>query len=65
MLTGGVDMDALSCGLTTFQPPPLSVATNTLAGILPAAIPVGQVEDAYPDNLYRQFGDSWRWRIAV
>jgi hypothetical protein len=37
-----------------------SVATNTLAGILPAAIPVRQVEDAYFDNLYRQFGDSWR-----
>jgi hypothetical protein len=39
-----------------------SVATNTLAGILPAAIPVRQVEDAYFDNLYRQFGDSWRVR---
>jgi hypothetical protein len=39
-----------------------SVATDTLAGILPAAIPVRRVEDAYFDNLYRQFGDSWRVR---
>lgn len=37
-----------------------SVATNTLDSVLPAAIPVQQVESAYFDNLYRQFGDSWR-----
>jgi hypothetical protein len=40
-----------------------SVATDTLAGILPAVIPVRRVEDAYFDNLYRQFGDSWRVRV--
>lgn len=39
-----------------------SVASDAIAGILPAAIPVGEVEDAYFDNLYRQFGDSWRVR---
>lgn len=39
-----------------------SVATNALDSVLPAAIPVRQVEDAYFDNLYRQFGDSWRVR---
>ena len=39
-----------------------SVATDTLAGVLPAVIPVRRVEDAYFDNLYRQFGDSWRVR---
>lgn len=37
-----------------------SVATNALARALPAVIPVGEVEDAYFDTLYRQFGDSWR-----
>ncbi|MEM1310544.1 MAG: VWD domain-containing protein, partial [Cyanobacteria bacterium P01_H01_bin.153] len=37
-----------------------SVATNALDSILPAAIPVRNLEDAYFDDLYRQFGDSWR-----
>ena len=37
-----------------------SLATNALGRVLPAAIPVREVEDAYFDNLYRQFGDSWR-----
>lgn len=41
-----------------------SVATNTLDRVLPAVIPVREVEDAYFDNLYRQFGDSWRIRQA-
>lgn len=39
-----------------------SVATNALGRVLPAVIPVRDVEDAYFDNLYRQFGDSWRIR---
>lgn len=37
-----------------------SLATNALDRALPAVIPVRQVEDAYFDRLYRQFGDSWR-----
>ena len=37
-----------------------SVATNALDRVLPAVIPVREVEDAYFDSLYRQFGDSWR-----
>lgn len=37
-----------------------SVATNALDRALPSVIPVGRIEDAYFDNLYRQFGDSWR-----
>lgn len=37
-----------------------SLATNTLDSVLPAVIPVRDVEDAYFDELYRQFGDSWR-----
>ncbi|PSN17949.1 hypothetical protein C7271_15095 [filamentous cyanobacterium CCP5] len=39
-----------------------SLASNTLDRALPAVIPVGQIEDAYFDSLYRQFGDSWRVR---
>jgi len=39
-----------------------SVATNTLDQVLPSVIPVREVEDAYFDSLYRQFGDSWRIR---
>lgn len=39
-----------------------SIATNALDRVLPAAIPVRQVENAYFENLYRQFGDSWRIR---
>ncbi|NJN21613.1 MAG: hypothetical protein HC812_11085 [Leptolyngbya sp. RL_3_1] len=37
-----------------------SLATNALDRVLPSVIPVRQVEDAYFDRLYRQFGDSWR-----
>lgn len=37
-----------------------SIATAALDRALPAIIPVREVEDAYFDNLYRQFGDSWR-----
>ncbi|MGP1375373.1 MAG: VWD domain-containing protein [Almyronema sp.] len=37
-----------------------SVATNALDSVLPAIIPVRQVEDAYFSDLYRRFGDSWR-----
>lgn len=39
-----------------------SVATNALDRVLPAVIPVRDLEDAYFDDLYRQFGDSWRVR---
>ena len=39
-----------------------SVATNVLDRALPSVIPVSRLEDAYFDNLYRQFGDSWRVR---
>jgi hypothetical protein len=39
-----------------------SLATNALDRALPAVIPVREVEDAYFDSLYRQFGDSWRVR---
>ncbi|MEL6380982.1 MAG: VWD domain-containing protein [Cyanobacteria bacterium J06626_18] len=37
-----------------------SIATAALDRALPAVIPVREVEDAYFDTLYRQFGDSWR-----
>lgn len=37
-----------------------SIATNALDSILPSVIPVRQIEDAYFEDLYRQFGDSWR-----
>ena len=37
-----------------------SIATTALDRALPAVIPIREVEDAYFDNLYRQFGDSWR-----
>lgn len=37
-----------------------SVATRALDSVLPAVIPVRQVEDAYFSDLYRRFGDSWR-----
>ncbi len=37
-----------------------SVATNTLNRALPAAIPVYELETAYFEQLYKQFGDSWR-----
>lgn len=37
-----------------------SLATNALDRVLPSVIPVREVEDAYFDSLYRQFGDSWR-----
>ena len=37
-----------------------SVATQALDRVLPSVIPVRQVEDAYFEDLYRQFGDSWR-----
>ncbi|MGD1853046.1 MAG: VWD domain-containing protein [Leptolyngbyaceae cyanobacterium] len=37
-----------------------SIATNTLGRALPAAIPVDELETAYFDQLYKQFGDSWR-----
>ncbi|AFY37392.1 von Willebrand factor type D protein [[Leptolyngbya] sp. PCC 7376] len=39
-----------------------SVATNMLDRALPSVIPVRQLESAYFENLYRQFGDSWRVR---
>jgi hypothetical protein len=39
-----------------------SIATNTLDSVLPAVIPVQDLEAAYFDDLYRQFGDSWRVR---
>jgi hypothetical protein len=60
---GNPDDDLMSRGGTVIPAESsYSVATNTLAGILPSVIPVRQVEDAYFDNLYRQFGDSWRVR---
>ncbi len=37
-----------------------SIATNTLDNLLPSVIPVQQVENAYFNELYREFGDSWR-----
>ena len=37
-----------------------SIAANTLNRALPAAIPVYELETAYFDQLYKQFGDSWR-----
>lgn len=37
-----------------------SLATNVLDRALPSVIPVRQVEDAYFERLYRQFGNSWR-----
>ena len=37
-----------------------SIATNTLNRALPAAIPVYELETAYFEQLYKQFGDSWR-----
>jgi len=37
-----------------------SIATNTLNRALPAAIPVYELETAYFEQLYQQFGDSWR-----
>lgn len=37
-----------------------SIASNTLSRALPAAIPVYELETAYFEQLYRQFGDSWR-----
>ncbi|NEQ53739.1 MAG: hypothetical protein F6K11_27005 [Leptolyngbya sp. SIO3F4] len=37
-----------------------SVATNALDRVLPAVIPVSELQTAYFEQLYRQFGDSWR-----
>lgn len=37
-----------------------SIATNALNRALPAAIPVYELETAYFEQLYQQFGDSWR-----
>ncbi|MEM8806650.1 MAG: VWD domain-containing protein [Cyanobacteria bacterium P01_G01_bin.38] len=37
-----------------------SVATNSLDRVLPAVIPVQEIETAYFEQLNRQFGDSWR-----
>ncbi|NJN01285.1 MAG: hypothetical protein HC816_01750 [Leptolyngbyaceae cyanobacterium RM1_1_2] len=37
-----------------------SIATRALDSILPSIIPVQQVGDAYFNELYRRFGNSWR-----
>ncbi|MFK8182840.1 MAG: VWD domain-containing protein [Phormidesmis sp.] len=37
-----------------------SVASNALNQVLPAAIPVNEIETAYFEQLNQQFGDSWR-----
>lgn len=58
---GNADDDLMSRDGTVLQAQSsYSLATNALDRVLPAVIPVRQVENAYFNNLYRQFGDSWR-----
>ena len=64
-LNGTVDDDLMGRdGTVVRAQSTYSLATNVLDRALPAVIPVRNIEDAYFDQLYRQFGDSWRIRQA-